>query len=100
MMFVCPQVFYRSTKKYACSLVVPLQAVLRGYVDFKWLGACPIRQISTSNKAMIAIEVMPANNTLLTIMPKIYIHHVIETSYLVILRLGKVIYIFCSEEGL
>lgn len=82
MMFVCPPKFSIDLPKnthVSFYPLVPLQASSKG---LQWtlngLELCPIRQISTSNKAMGAIEVMPANNTLLTIMPKIYIHHVIE----------------------
>lgn len=82
MMFVCPPKFCMDLPANTHVSFYPLAPLQASSSGLQWslngLELCPISQISTSNKAMAAIEVMPANNTLLTIMPKIYIHQVIE----------------------
>ncbi len=82
MMFVCPPKFSIDLPKnthVSFYPLVPLQASSKG---LQWtlngLNLCPVKQISTSNKAMGAIEVIPGDNKLLTIMPKKHIHQVIE----------------------
>ena len=82
MMFVCPPKFCMdvpANTHVSFYPLVPLQASSSGLQwSLNGLELCPIKQISTSNKAMGAFEVRPLNNQLLTIMPKIYIHQVIE----------------------
>ncbi|MDG2348531.1 MAG: thiamine diphosphokinase [Gammaproteobacteria bacterium] len=81
MMFVCPPKLWLDVPKHTNVSFYPLGPLQASSKGLQWsltgLNLCPIKQISTSNKAMGAIEVTSGNNQLLTIMPKTHIHQVV-----------------------
>lgn len=82
MLFVCPPKFFMDVPKRTNVSFYPLGRLQASSQGLQWslngLNLCPIKQISTSNKARGAFEVNPGTSQLLTIMPKIHIHQVIK----------------------